>query len=416
MIGLKNKRKSLIAIFTTFGISTLAATILFPVLAQIFLAKQGDFIMQGVPINYRGMLLGLFLAVFPFAQFLIGPIMGDYSDKKGRRGIFLFSVLLEAFGYFLSAVSIHLGMLWLLFLGRMIVGLSAGNTSVCLASVVDISNDEKEKVKYFGIGSAVIGFMFIVGPLLGGQVSGLFTNPVYALAMPLWTGAGFALLNFLILFLFFHETRSELCSHPFDVLGAVHNIELAFKTLQVRNLYLIYFFFLFSWNMLYQFLPAFLVRDFQMSSIRVGVFGAMFGGVWIIGTLFMQFLTKIVHRMQRILFFSLLGISAFSVVAAFSKTIVSFSIAIGLIVFLSGGAWPVFTASISKSSENSVQGKVLALSQSIQSFSMMAAPLLGGIFLHKNGSVPFIMTAISVLFAAAILVRSGERPFTFNEK
>ncbi len=413
MIGEKGRKKALIAIFITFGISTLATTILFPVLAQIFLAKQDSFMMKGINEGYQGLMLGLFLASFPFAQFLIGPVMGDYSDKKGRRGIFLFSVLLESLGYVLCAISIHMGILWLLFVGRIVTGLAAGNTSVCLASVVDISSSEKEKIKYFGILSAVIGLMFILGPLLGGQVSGLFASPVYALAMPFWAGGVFALLNIFILLLFYHETNFDLCSHPFDVLKSFHNIQIALRTKELRNLYLIYFFFLFAWNMIYQLLPAFLVKDFQMTSVIVGVFGAVFGCIWICGTLLTQLLIRVVHKMHGIVFCSLLGVSVFAIMAGFSKQIMSFSIAIALIVFLSGSVWPIFTAAISKSSEQRGQGKALALSQSLQSFSMMCAPLLGGAFLNKNGMVPFLMTAISVLIAAVILIRSGKKPFTF---
>ncbi|MCH9621117.1 MAG: Tetracycline resistance protein, class C [Chlamydiia bacterium] len=414
-IGPKDKKKSLVAIFVTFGISTLAATILFPVFAHIFLSKEGEYIMQGIPHHYREILLGLFLASFPLAQFLVGPIMGDYSDKKGRRGIFIFSVFLEALGYLVCAFSIHQGILSLLFVGRVITGLAAGNTSVCLASIVDISSGEKEKVKLFGIGSAVIGLMFVIGPLSGGQVAALFKNPIYSLAMPMWLGCAAALLNLFVLIWFFKETNSEKCAHPFDVFGSIHNIQMAFRIGQVRDLYLIYFFFLFSWNMIYLFLPAFLVDNFHMSILKVGTLGSMFGCIWIVGTLFMQKLAQYISAMHKVLFISLVFISFFAIFAAFSTDSIMFLVAIGLIVFVSGGAWPIFTAAISKSAEGHVQGKVLALSQSIQSFSMLLAPLIGGFLLRKGGAMPFVFTAISVLIAAAILVRSGKKPYAFIE-
>jgi len=372
--------------------------------------------MKGLPHHVREILLGLFLASFPFAQFIIGPIMGDYSDKKGRRGVFILSVLLEAIGYLICAISIHIGSLILLFTGRLITGFAAGNTSVCLASIVDLSSEEKEKVKLFGIGSAVIGLMFVVGPLAGGQVAALFKNPVYALAMPMWLGGAAAVFNLLVLMFFFKETNKDLCKHPFDILGSVHNIQMAFRIGQVRDLYLIYFFFLFSWNMIYLFLPAFLVDNFHMSILKVGTLGSIFGLIWIAGTLFMQGLARYITFMHRVLFTSLVLISFFAIFAAFVSSSLLFLLAIGLIVFVAGGSWPIFTAAISKSAEGHVQGKVLALSQSIQSFSMLLAPLIGGFVLRKGGALPFVLTAISVLIAAAILVRSGKRAYTFIEE
>ena len=409
--GIREKNKTLFAIFSTFGISTLATTILFPVLAGIFLGPRGEYIMHNIPDHFRGLLLGLFLASFPLAQFMVGPIMGDYSDKKGRRSIFIGSVLIEVTGYFLCAVAIHWGLLYLLFLGRIITGIAAGNTSVCLATVVDLSENEKEKVRYFAIGSAIIGLMFIIGPFSGGQMSSLFTNPIYVLAMPMWAGCAFALLNLFILLLFFKETRKQLCIHPFDFLGALHNIERAFRVGQVKNLYLIYFFFLFAWNMIYLFLPAFLLDSFGLSIAHIGTFGTLAGVVWILGTLFMQKIAHYVKGMQKWLFFSFLIISAASIISAFCVKVEMFIIAISVIVFFSGGIWPLLTAAISKTSNQGEQGKMLALSQSVQSFSMLIAPLIGGFFLHKHGSMPFVLTAISALFAAAILVKSGSSPY-----
>jgi DHA1 family tetracycline resistance protein-like MFS transporter len=416
LIGIKNKKKTLAAIFITFGISTLAATILFPVLAHIFLGPEGKYIMKGIPEHYRGIMLGLFLASFPLAQFLTGPLMGDYSDKKGRKGVFLLSVIIEAFGYFLCALSIHLGLLSLLFLGRIITGLAAGNTSVCLATIVDLSESDKQKVRYFGIGSAVIGLMFVLGPLMGGQLSSIFKDPVLTLAMPMWIGAACAIFNIFVLIFFFTETKTTFCEHPFDVFGSIHNIQQAFRIGQVRDLYLMYFFFLFGWNMIYQFLPAFLVGNFHMDILTVGIFGAAFGCIWIVGTLIMQKISSHVKNMQKLVFFSLVCISIAVIVAAFATQIYSFSIGIGLVVLFSGGIWPIFTAAISKSAEQSMQGKILALSQSIQSFSMMLAPLIGGFFLHKHGAMPFVLTAISSLFAAGVLLRSSKRVFMFSEK
>ncbi len=413
MIGAKVKKRALIAIFLTFGISTLAATILFPIIGHLFLSEDGNFLMKDRSEHIKGLLLGLFLAAFPLAQFFFSPIIGDYSDKKGRKGVLLLSVILEAFGYLLCALSIYLKTLPLLFLGRIITGVAAGNTSVCLATIVDVSTSDKEKIKYFGIGSAVIGLMFVLGPLIGGKFSSIFINQELVFAMPMWIGTLFALLNFFVLLIFLKETRDNLCPHPFDVLASFHNVQMAFKLSNVRDLFMIYFFFLFSWNMIYQFLPAFLVQDFHLLPNRIGDLGAYFGCVWIVGTLFSQKLVKHVTWIYQFVFFSLIGVSILAMILGFSVKLTTFVIFITFLVFLCGGLWPLFTAAISKSSEKSAQGKVLALSQSIQSFSMLLAPLIGGFFLHKNGAVPYLFTAISALIAAAILVKSGNKPFSF---
>lgn len=117
------KKRSLFAIFITFAISSLSTTILFPILAHLFVSDQGNFVMGAVPLQYRGILLGLFLATFPLAQFFLAPIAGDYSDKKGRKKLFLFSVLMESLGYLVSAFGLFFNSIFGLFLGRMVTGL-----------------------------------------------------------------------------------------------------------------------------------------------------------------------------------------------------------------------------------------------------------------------------------------------------
>jgi DHA1 family tetracycline resistance protein-like MFS transporter len=415
LIGPKDKRKTLGAIFVTFGISTLAATILFPILGHLFLGKDGSFLMGNGSDRFKGMLLGFFLAAFPLAQFFFAPIMGDYSDKKGRRGVFLFSVILEAIGYFISALSIQITSLSLLFFGRILIGIAAANTSICLATIVDVSSNESEKIKYFAIGSALIGAMFVLGPFIGGRFSSIFTNPKLVFSMPMWIGALFALFNYFVLLFFFKETTKDICPHPFDILGAYHNIQMAFKLPSLKDLFLIYFFFLFSWNMIYQFLPAFLVQDFHLLPKQIGDIGACFGIIWIGGTIFMQKLAKHFKWLYQLLFFSLVGMSAIAMVLAFSEKINYFIFFISMLIFVCGGIYPILTAAISKASKQGIQGKVLALSQSIQSFSMLLSPFIGGFFLNKNGAIPYFLTAISALVASAILIRTGKNAFCFLE-
>lgn len=407
------KKRSLFAIFITFAISSLSTTILFPILAHLFVSDQGNFVMGAVPLQYRGILLGLFLATFPLAQFFLAPIAGDYSDKKGRKKLFLFSVLMESLGYLVSAFGLFFNSIFGLFLGRMVTGLAAGNTSVCLASIVDLSHSEKEKVRYFSVGSAIIGSMFIFGPIVGGEVAGMFSVHKYKFIAPFVIGAFLCFINFVIVVFCMKETKQELCPHPYDLLGGIHNLKKAFHVGQVKNLYAIYFFFLFSWNMIYQFLPAFLVEGFALTPVEVGRLGGVYGLVWILGTAVFQLFVRYSRSVFVLVVASFCFISVASIYSGLSAKLLFFAGAIGLQVFFSGGIWPVLTALISGASEQAMQGKVLALSQSIQSFAMMVAPLIGGFFLKKHGDVPFLFSSISVLIAAAVSLRAGKELFSF---
>ena len=122
-----------------------------------------------------------------------------------------------------------------------------------MATMVDLSRDERGRVRYFGYGSAVAGVMFILGPMIGGRLS------LWGFAFPMWVGSLFAALNCLLVFFFFKETVSRRVGRKVDTLKAVHNV----RSVVHNHLYVIFFLFLFAWNLIYQFLPALLVEEFQ---------------------------------------------------------------------------------------------------------------------------------------------------------
>lgn len=401
-----HKRQSLFAILTTFAISSLSATIVFPIFAPLFLSPTDSIIVADLPPNVLSILLGVFLASFPLAQFLFSPLIGEFSDHKGRKVAFLITLVLEAGGYALAAYGIKSGHLSLVFAGRFLTGLAAGNMSVCLATIVDLSESEKAKVRYFSYGSAVIGIMFVLGPFIGGKLSDTTISPLFTQDFPMWVGAGLALFNLLILALFFKETLQIKSHESFHPMKALSNIATACKAKSVRNLYFIYFFFLFSWNMMYQFIPAVMVKMFGSTSSVIGNVSAGMGLVWIFGTLFLRLVlhTKIPRKP---LFLSMLIIFCLvALLIPIASSLFTFILIGVAAVFLAGSLWPIFTGAISSAAEPKMQGKVLGVSQSIQSLSMMLAPLLGGFFLQAHTSVPFGVSALSALIAAVLLTRA----------
>lgn len=402
----KTRMRSLWAVMLTFGIASLSATIIFPILAPLFLDPGQALVRESVPENVRAILLGFFLASFPFAQFIFSPMCGEFSDRKGRKPVFLVTLALEALGYALCAIAIKWHHLSLFFLGRFITGLAAGNMSVCLATIVDLSTSEKKKVRYFSYGSALAGVMFVLGPFIGGKFADKAISPIFTSSFPMWVGAVLAVINFLVMALLFKETLKEKCDKPFDPIGAVHNVQLAFRTQAVRDLYVLYFFFLFAWNMLYQFLPAVMVQEFKASTSVIGDVSALAGCVWIIGTILINLLARTKLEAKYIVLVSLLIFSFTTVFIPAPYSMRGFLITTGIAVFFAGGIWPLFTGAISNAADQKIQGKVLGLSQSIQSLSMMLAPFIGGFFLQAHSRVPFIVSAISALLTAGLLTKT----------
>lgn len=129
---------------------------------------------------------GYFISLYALMQFLASPILGSLSDRFGRRPVLLISLLCAGLDYLLMAFAPNLA---ILFLGRVISGLTGAGMTVAMAYVADVSTDQTRS-KNFGMMGAAFGLGFIIGPAIGGLL-GHF-GPQY----PFIVAALLNLLNF----------------------------------------------------------------------------------------------------------------------------------------------------------------------------------------------------------------------------
>ena len=158
--------------------------------------------------------------------------------------------------------------------------------------------------------------------------------------------------------------------------------------------------------MIYQFMPAVMVEEFGSTPAIIGDVSALMGLVWIVGSIVMSF---VMHRRIHLKYVALFALVVLTVCAIFipiPDIMWHFLLITAVVVFFSGGLWPIFTGAISNSADQRIQGKVLGLSQSVQSLSMMLAPFLGGFFLQAHSTVPFAISSVSALIAAALLTKA----------
>jgi len=114
---------------------------------------------------------GLLMASFSMMQFLFAPVLGRLSDRFGRRPVLLVSLVGSVVGYLLFAFA---GSIAMLFLSRIIDGISGGNISTAQAVISDIT-DERDRAKGMGLIGAAFGLGFICGPGIGGLLADVAT-------------------------------------------------------------------------------------------------------------------------------------------------------------------------------------------------------------------------------------------------
>lgn len=402
----KLKRKfSVFTVFFTFFMDNLGFTIVFPILTPLFLNPSESLLSSDFSYQFKAMLLGLFLGVYPLAQFIFAPIIGELSDKHGRKKTLVVTAFVTCIGYFLCALSIHYRWIIVFFISRFVLGASSGNLSVCLSSLSDLSSCKKEKIRFYGLGSVIAGVTFILGPFIGGKFSDSSICKLFSPSFPFVIGGFLTIINLLFLLFAFIETIQEKSKERFDLNKGVHNIQMVLQTPSVKKLYLIYFFYLLSWNMLFQFIPAFLVTKYASSNSTIGDISAIMGVAWILGSMLLyKFLLPFFKTKSLLLVTAfLLAMGMFS--CAFFSRESLFILFLGLSVFIASFAWPLCAGAISNAAHSKMQGKILGLSQSVQSFAMMLAPLIVGPFLSKESGMPFYISAcVSAIFGILVLL------------
>lgn len=206
------KKAALSFILITLLIDVTGFGIIIPVMPKLIISLlHGDLAINNAALfkdylseasHYGGWLL----FAYAIMQFICAPILGNLSDKFGRRPILLFSLLGFGLDYILQGFAPNIS--WL-FIGRIIAGITGGSFSTASAYIADVSPPEK-KAQNFGMIGAAFGIGFIIGPVIGGMLGH------YGARVPFFAAAGLALVNWLYGFFVLPESLKKENRRPFN--------------------------------------------------------------------------------------------------------------------------------------------------------------------------------------------------------
>ena len=158
-------RLALTFILVTVLLDSIGIGLIFPVMPDLIEDVTGGSLSQAALWG------GILTAAFALMQFLFGPIMGNLSDRYGRRPILLASLAIMALDYLVMAVA---GTLWLLFAGRLVAGIAAATHSTASAFMAYISSLDQRANNFVFIGAA-FGVMFTTTPALAARTVAVST-------------------------------------------------------------------------------------------------------------------------------------------------------------------------------------------------------------------------------------------------
>ncbi|HEY7089593.1 MAG TPA: MFS transporter [Tepidisphaeraceae bacterium] len=355
-------------------------------------------------------------SVYSFCQFLASPILGLISDRVGRRPVLILSQIGSVAGYLLLGWATQHPWatpatgLMMIYVSRLIDGLSGGNISTAAAYISDVTGPEN-RAKGMGLIGAAFGLGFIFGPAAGGMLGHINPSvPAYAAA---FLSAGAALMTSLKLreSLVHRPAESEVWLHPKAFAPILRRPVLL-------QLMLIWFACMAAYTMMDASAAMFLNDIFGFGPLQVGLYFAFVGCIIALvqGGLIGRVTKKVGEWIPASLGVLLVSIGAFGTLATAWKPAI-WLLGLGGIITAAGRSLqqPTMSSLVSKHAERHEQGVTMGLFQGMGSLARGFGPFIGGLaYGHAGASHPIrpYLGASAILFLAGIwtwTVKSGAR-------
>lgn len=389
---MKPARSQLIFISATVFLSFTGFSLLIPVLP--FLAQE--YVRGTSQIAFT---VGLLLSSYALCSFLAAPALGAISDRFGRRPVLLVSLAGSVVGYLLLGIG---GALWVLFLGRVIDGLTGGNVSTAFAYVADVS-EPRDRPAYYGLLGAVAGLGFMLGPPLGGFTARL------GVSAPMYLAAAITLVNLLWGYALLPESlppahRSERVRlRELDPLAQFGQI---LSAPALARLFAAGFLFFVAFNGMVGNSAVYLKDVFRWSASDIGtvLFVAGFLAAFTQGYLVRKLIPVLgAPRVATLgLGVGVAGLLAAAATAAIASVPLLYA---GAILFIVGDGLfePSNNGLLSAGAGPTMQGRVQGANQAMQSVSRVVGPLVANWIYAFGSALPWLSEALLVGAALVVL-------------
>ncbi len=341
--------------------------------------------------------IGILTASFSIAQFFATPLLGALSDKWGRKPLLVISLAGTCASFILFATAHSLVML---FVARIIDGLTGGNISVAQAMISDTSN-EKDRARRFGMLSSAFGFGFVIGPALGGLLS------KFGIQFPFYFAAGIALLGALSAAFFLKETRNKEDqkdkkeSKPFTFASLITALKMPVVGTAVFVGFLLT---MAQFSMIIGF-QTYSVDALKLKPATIGLLYAGFGITGILMQLCVPVFEKLFSSKSVILLWSTLLCLAAMFLSGLATAVLTFIICIYVYGLFNGLRNPMLNAIIADHNDPNHQGEILGVNQSYASIGQTLGPVAAGLVVAFSKHGAFFLSAVLILIGFLLTFR-----------
>src|SRR5581483_5431598 len=403
----KLEGKALPLVLLTVFLDVLGVGILIPVMPELV---YKIFLPAGYSFNTSLVVLGWLTAIYPLMQFFATPILGQLSDRFGRKPVLGFSLFGTAIGYAVFAIAIITKNIPLLFIGRAVDGVTGGNISVARAVIADVSEPE-HRARNFGLIGAAFGVGFVMGPYIGARLAvahasvfGLFHTPGwFNAATPFWFTTALSAINTILMFAILPETHQHINSRLKIAWNkSLHNIARAASLPGLRTVFTSEFFFWGGFTFFTTFFQILLIQKLHFTTNNVGDYFAYIGlCIALAQIIIVPFAVKR-FKAHQILRVSLIGNGVALFLQLFPHNTTQLLAVSPLIALFNGLTMANASALVSLSAGKKVQGEVLGIEASVQALAQAVPAAISGYVAAMGVNMPVIVGGTVVVAGGLI--------------
>ncbi len=389
-------RSPLLPIFLIVLVDVLGLTIILPLLP--FYAEK---------LGASATVVGLLISSYAFCQLIAGPILGKMSDHMGRKPLLIVSQIGTLIGFLILAFA---GSLWMVFLSRIIDGLTAGNLSLAQAYIADVTTHEN-RAKSFGVIGVAFGIGFLIGPAISGYLA------QFGYVYPILAAAFLSASSIVCTATLLPRVEPHTLAGEDDQASRVGVLDWKayaeyFARPKLGRLLWQFFFFAFSFALFISGFALYAQRRYTLHGQPFGAkeVGYVFAWVGFLGLILQGGLIGRLVKLfgERTLVWTGFAISALGYgLLAWTRTVAGL-LGACTVNSCSGVLRPAVTSLITQQAGKREQGVVLGLTQSITSISQIVAPVIAGSLIDRRQLGAWALATAGVAFLGMLVSLPGK--------
>lgn len=401
-------------------IDSMGFAMLTPLLAAELAPDSKSAIGVGLSEDARYIIYGVATGLYPMMMFFGAPILGQLSDRVGRKLMLLVCAGGIVLSYALLSAAFAVGSIILVMIGRALGGTTAASQPISLAALVDVSAPDKRDF-WLSMGLLASSVGFVVGPALSGVLSDNRIVSWFSTQTPLFATVALGALNFLLLLFLYREQRKEAASAkrtPLSLLSGLHSLAQAFQRPGLRRVSAVFLLQEMAWGAYFFFVPHFIMDRFDATITDSSLFMAVMGvGFCLSFALAMPILTKHFSA-HAITAGSLLATGAFIVVSTFAPTMIAQWLVILPISIATAVSYGALIILFTNLSTEDTKGEIMGITAAINAFAFGTISFIGGGLQAIEEHVPLIVSFVLMFLSWVVLeirrprvaIASGPQP------